>query len=332
VGTLLGSLLGSAGHEITLVRIFEPDSTRPVDLVRPDGSRTRIPVRRVTRTEDAPAPDLILCAVKMPNLRDALEPTLRWPNVPTLTVENGVGAEEIARASRPDAPILSASLTAPVLLAGEDDCHWLGRGGIGLADMTPNAEPHRAATAAAFARAGVRTRHLPDYRSMKWSKLLTNLVANATGAILDMDADCIYADPRLFDVERRQALETLAVMDALGLRPVPLPGAAVPWLAFAYRRPAALARPILARIVGGARAGKSPSLRIHVTTAPPEEPAAEPTEVRWMNGAVAAAGTSVGVPTPVNARLTTLVEEVAADPGRRHWFAGHPDRLLAELG
>jgi 2-dehydropantoate 2-reductase len=329
VGTLLGSLLGSAGHDITLVRIFEPDSTKAVDLVRPDGSRLTIPVVRVTHTEDAPAPDLILCAVKMPNLREALAPTLRWPNVPTLTVENGVGAEEIAREERPGAPIIAASLTAPVQLAGEDECRWLGRGGIGLAAATPDAEPHLAAVAGAFGRAGVRTKLLPDYRSMKWSKLLANLIANATGAILDMDADRIYADPRLFDVERRQMLETLAVMRKLGLRPVALPGAAIPWLAFGFRAPAVLARPFLARIVGGARAGKSPSLRLHVRSAAADAPAAEPTEAPWMNGAVA--GAAVGVATPVNASLSALVNEVAADPGRRRWFAGHPERLLAEI-
>ena len=55
-----------------------------------------------------------------------------------------------------------------------------------------------------------------------------------------------------------------------------------------------------------------------------------------MNGSVARGGTADGgasraVPAPVNARLTALVEEVAADPARRAWFKGNPDRLLAEL-
>jgi hypothetical protein len=51
-----------------------------------------------------------------------------------------------------------------------------------------------------------------------------------------------------------------------------------------------------------------------------------------MNGAVARAGGRVGVATPVNARLAVLVDEVTADPQRRAWFRGHPERLLAELG
>jgi len=44
VGSFLGTLLGSAGYEVTLVRIFEPPSETPVTLVRPDGARAVVPV------------------------------------------------------------------------------------------------------------------------------------------------------------------------------------------------------------------------------------------------------------------------------------------------
>jgi 2-dehydropantoate 2-reductase len=331
VGSFLGALLGSAGHDVTLVRIFEPDSSRPIVLIRPDGTRATIPVLRVTRTQDAPAPDLILVAVKMPALRDALAPTLLWPSVPTLTVENGIGAEEIAAQVRPGAPILAGSLTAPVRLASEDEVVWIGKGGLGLATVTPNAEPLLLGLVADFQGAGLRAAQLPDARSMKWSKLLANLLANATGAILDMDADRIYRDRRLFSIERRQLLEAIEVMARLGLRPVALPGAPVPWLARGFRMPAWLGRPILTRAVAGARAGKAPSLRIHVRSAARGGAASEPTEAPWMNGAVARAGAELGIPTPVNARLAELVEEVASDPDRRAWLRGHPERLAGEL-
>jgi 2-dehydropantoate 2-reductase len=332
VGTLLGASLGFVGHDVTLIRIFEPDSSRSIDLVRPDGSPVTIPVARFTRTQDAPEPDLILVAVKMPALREALEPTRKWPHVPTLTVENGIGAEQIAAEVRPGAPIIAGSLTAPVRLVGEDEVRWMGRGGLGLAAFTPSAEPLIPRLLSDFGRAGFRTARLADARSMKWSKLVANLIANASGAILDMDAHHIYADPRLFEVERRQFRETLGVMAKLGCRPTRLPGANVPWFVRALWLPAWLGRPILTRIVGGARAGKSPSLRLHVRSAPPDAPSPEPTEAAWMNGAVVRAGAAVGYSTPVNRRLAELVDEIAADPDRRAWLRGHPERLLAELG
>jgi 2-dehydropantoate 2-reductase len=331
VGSFLGALLGSVGHDVTLIRIFEPDSEQPLTLIRPDGSRTRVPVHRFTRTEDAPAPDMILVAVKMPALREALAPTLRWPDVPTLTVENGIGAETIAAEVRPEAPMLAGSLTAPIRLVSEDEVEWMGRGGLALAAVTGSARPAVRQLLEDFGRAGLRVAERPAAPPMKWSKLLTNLIANATGAILDMDANAIYQDPRLFDVERRQVLEAVAVMSRLGAPPVSLPGAAVPWLVRCLRLPGPISRPIMIRVVGGARAGKSPSLRLHVRSAPLDEPCAEQTEVAWMNGAVARAGAEIGVAAPVNARLAALVDEVAAQPERRAWFRGRPDRLLAEM-
>jgi 2-dehydropantoate 2-reductase len=330
VGSFLGTLLGSVGYEVTLVRIFEPPSEKPVTLVRPDGTRQAIPTHRVTKTENSSRPDLILVAVKMPVLREVLAPTLAWPDAPTLTVENGIGAEGTAAEVRTSAPQIAASLTAPIRLASEDEVLWLGRGGIALAAADPAAEPFVAPLLADFARAGLRTAALPDVKAMKWSKLLANLIANATGAVLDMDPDAIYADRRLFEVERRQLLETLAVMTALGVRPVRLPGAAVPWLARAIRLPAWLGRPILRRIVGGARGGKLPSLRLHVQMAG-AGPSTEQTEVAWMNGAVARFGRGLGVATPVNARLTELVDDVAAHPDRRALLRHNPERFLAEL-
>ena len=336
VGSFLGTLLAAAGNEVTLVRIFEPSSTEPMTLVSPDGAAQSFPVRRVGATEEAPEPDLILLAVKMPALRGALGPTLIWPKVPTLTVENGIGAEGIAAEVRPEAPLLAGSVTAPIELASKDEIRWLGKGGLGLSAVTPDAKPSVRALKREFNRVGFRTAELRDPSSMKWSKLVANLIGNATGAILDMDADEIYRDPRLFAIERRQLIETLDVMQQLGLKPVGLPGAAVQWLARVVRLPAFVSRPILARIVGGARAGKLPSLRVHIRAVEAGVPpvtavAGEPTEVHWMNGAVARFGVVTDVPTPVNSLLAELVDEVAADPKRRAALRRNPERLLTEL-
>src|ERR1035437_5957656 len=232
---------------------------------------------------------------------------------------------------RPNAPMIPGSLTAPIRLASEDEVQWMGKGGLALAAATESARPLVRGLLNDFARAGLRVAERPVAAPMKWSNLLANLIANASGAILDMDAQEIYRNPRLFDVERRQLLEALAVMRASGHRPVSIPGAPVPWLARCIQLPARLGRPIMVRIVGSARAGKAPSLLLHLRSTPPDAPSAEPTEVAWMNGAVVRAGAEVRIPTPVNACLAALVEEVARDPERRAWFRGNPDRLVAAV-
>ncbi len=331
VGSFLGTLLGLQGYRVTLVRPYGPGrGPGPIGLIRPDGTLRSVDVDRVLRVEDADEPDLILVGVKMPVLREALAPTLRWPAVPTLTVQNGIGAEEVAAEMRPAAPRLAGSLTAPIELTPEDEVHWLGKGGIGLAAVNPQAEAWLARLVADFGKAGLRSARLPDARAMKWSKLLANLMANATGAILDMDAADIYRDPALFRIEKAQLREAVAVMHGLGLRPVTLPRAAVPWLALAIRLPDWLVRPIMTRVVGGARGSKLPSLRLHMR-APGGAAASEPTEVAWMNGAVAAQARLLGIAAPVNARLAELVADVAGHPDRREWLRRRPDRFLAEM-
>jgi 2-dehydropantoate 2-reductase len=332
VGSFLGTLLALQGYELTLVRPFGPGRGRgPIALVTPDGARHERVVDRVLRVEDVTfQPDLILVGVKMPILREALQPTLRWPGLPTLTVQNGIGAEEIAAQVRPDAPRLAGSLTAPIRLTPDDVVEWLGRGGIGLAPVTPSAGPWVRRLVEDFATAGLKSAELLDARSMKWSKLITNLLANATGAILDMDSDAIYGDPALFQVEKAQLLECLAVMKSLGLRPLRLPRANVSWLARGTRLPDWLARPIGVRIVGGARGSKLPSLRLAMQSLG-SSVATEPTEAEWMNGAIAREGRRLGVPVPVNAALAALVADLAEHPDRREWFRHRPDRLLAEL-
>jgi 2-dehydropantoate 2-reductase len=160
---------------------------------------------------------------------------------------------------------------------------------------------------------------------MKWSKLVANLVGNATSALFDRDPPEVYADPDLFRIERRQLHEVLAVMRALGVPVVALPGADVRLLALAVRLPEPLSRAILGRVVGGARGGKMPSLRRGLREG------AGRSEVGWLNGAVAREGERLGVPVRVNRSLVALVDEAAADPAARARLVGRADLIAAAV-
>jgi 2-dehydropantoate 2-reductase len=327
VGSLLGWALAAAGHEVTLLRRHHEPGAEADELVivRPDGSRAVAPATIVADPAQVATPELLVTAVKMYDLATALASCQRWPETPLLAVENGVGAEEIVSDARPGAGLVAGSLTAAVERAPSGDVHWLRRGGLGLARVRGEVGPLIAELVAAFAAQGLPARRYRDAASMKWSKLASNLVANATSAILDEDPAVIYADPQLFDIERRQLREAFAVMRCLGLQPVALPGANVRLLALAVALPSIVSRLALGRVVAGARGGKSPSLRAHVAGS------GGPSEVGWLNGAVVAAGARCGMAVPVNQVLTRLVDEVATDPDRRAWFRGRGDRLRAAI-
>ena len=106
------------------------------------------------------------------------------------------------------------------------------RGGIGIAPIISQSVE---SLAAQLNQAGIVTRSYADYRSMRWSKLLLNIIGNATSAILNMNTVRVFNDRRLVWLEVAQLREAIAVMDKLQVRPVPLPGYPVPLLVLALR-------------------------------------------------------------------------------------------------
>jgi 2-dehydropantoate 2-reductase len=328
VGTLLAWALAAGGRDVAIVRrrLDGPARRATVTVVDPDGKASSADVTEIASPDALEAaPDVIVFAVKAFDLADAAASCAAWPTAPALTVLNGVGAEEIVAGARPAGGLIAGSVTASVELTGERTVARLNRGGVALAPASPGVDELTDSLLAAIAKAGLRTGRVADPAAMKWSKLVANLVGNASSAILDMSPAEIYGHPGTFAVERRQILEALAVMRRLGLRPVALPGANVPLLAFGVAFPAAIARPVMRRIIGGARGGKDPSLRIHATSG------TGPSEVQWLNGAVARTAERLGLAAPVNRQLTDLLEQVLADPERRAWFKGQPERLVEAI-
>jgi 2-dehydropantoate 2-reductase len=329
VGSLVAWGLAAGGRDVAIVRRSMSTGVRPAEVTVIDrsGVRHSAPVTEVGRPEDLRAvPGVIVYAVKMFDLATAVESCAVWASAPALTLSNGVGAEQLVADIRPDPGLIAGSVTASVELEGEGTTRRLNRGGIGLAPVRGDVEPLIAELLSALGATDLRAARVDDAGAMKWSKLVANLVGNATSAIVDRSPAELYADPGVFAIERRQLLEALAVMRRRDLAPVALPGADIRLLAAAVRLPPVLARPVLRQVVRGARGGKDPSLRLSAGSGSARS------EVDWLNGAVATEAERLGGTAPVNRRLTALVHEVLADPDRRDWFRGRPDRLVEAVG
>ena len=162
--------------------------------------------------------------------------------------------------------------------------------------------------------------------SLKWTKLLMNMMGNATCAILDETPESVFADHRMLDIEIKAWREALAVMRAAHIAPVDLErypfGKLAPLIRYA---PAALLRPVLHKQIGGARGGKMPSLHIDLHSNKGKS------EVGWLNGAVADRGAVVGVATPVNAQLTEILLHLVEQPAQRSGWKNAHDRLWQAL-
>jgi 2-dehydropantoate 2-reductase len=241
---------------------------------------------------------------------------------PVLSLLNGVDSEvELARAFTPER-VISGTVTTPVRVPAPGAVAVEKVRGVGIALGHPLSAP----LISAMAAAGLNTRAYPAAGAMKWSKLLTNLVGNATAAILDLTVAEIFGDPRLFAIEAAILHECLAVMHALGCEVVDLPGVPVRLLAWAVQRlPAPLARPLLHRGVGAGRGGKMPSLHVDL------HGGRRCTEVEWLNGAVVRHAAAHGVPAPINRILTTTVQGLASGQLDKAHFRRRPEALLELL-
>ena len=331
VGSLVGLMLARAGHEVTLVgrRPFVA-AVRGRGLGLEDGGGvTRVTnVRAVTSALDVADErfDLVLLTVKAYDTTEAAAQveSLAWRGVPILVLQNGVGGEETVAEVLGEATILSAVITLSVE-ALEPGLVRLAttRGGLGLAPTAPGQSV--AELGEVFREAGFRTPVYRDYRAMKWAKLLLNITANASPAILDMFPDEVFADSRLFALEQAAFREAVAVMRALGLRPVSLPGYPVSLFAWALcSLPAWLLRPVFRKVIVPGRGGKMPSLQMDLSRGKGKS------EVEYLNGAVVRCAQELGLDAPVNRALHAVLMGIVRGEIAWEEYRGQPERLLEE--
>jgi 2-dehydropantoate 2-reductase len=192
--------------------------------------------------------------------------------------------------------------------------------GIGIAGGHPISEK----LVDGFNQAGLNAKLYPSAKSMKWSKLLTNLLANASSAILDMPPAEIYAHPGLYQLETRQIREAVAVIERVSAEVVDLPGTPVRMLAFLMSSfPAWIGRPLAVRFLGRGRGNKMPSFHIDLYGGHMRS------EVGYLNGAVARFGEQLGVATPVNRMLTSILTQLSTGELPLDTFQHRPDKLIA---
>jgi 2-dehydropantoate 2-reductase len=332
IGLLVAGRLASSSHTVAVLarpRTVDALTAQPLRITH-NGQTQTIEGLTLAPTPsdllpDIHQPDLAILSVKSYDTEEAL-PTLAAlaPRL-VLTLQNGLGNEETLAEHFGAERVLSGIITSSVEPEAPDSIVVTKAGGIGLAPVDSTTQTSQ--WAEVFRAAGFPVHEMADYRAMKWSKALLNMLGNATAAILDMPVEAIYADPRLVALERRTFLEGLAVMRRRAIRPINLPGYPAALLALAMRSlPSPLLYPLLRRAIAGGRGGKAPSLQRDM------QQGRARTEGDYLYGAVARAASEIGVPAPVNATLADLLGKITSGILPREHFQQQPDRLLDIIG
>ncbi len=240
---------------------------------------------------------------------------------PVLCLSNGVDNEPALASILGAGKVIPGTVTSSVgrLAVGNIVLERLR--GVGIAGSHPLSEK----LAGEFSSAGLNANLSPHPLAMKWSKLLTNLPANASAAILDLTAAEVFAHPGLFKMEMDMLREALAVMKVLQLKVTPLPGVPVKLLSLGTLLPGFISRPLLKKAVGGGRGGKRPSFHIDLHSGRGKS------EVEWLNGAVVRHGRENHVQVPVNTVLTETLLSLTREEIPLDTFRHQPGMLLQRM-
>jgi 2-dehydropantoate 2-reductase len=327
VGRYIAARLTLAGHDpVLLARSQAPGGSEYA--LRMKGIAQNVTVPTAISPNDAALRDpfeLTAFAVKAFSTAGAIESVraiAACASSTLLTLQNGLGNEELCAAAFGDDRVVAGALTTAVEKTA-DGIAASERGGLSIAPV--GKLPHNWLIAA-LALTGIETSAVADWRALKWSKLCINLQANAVCAILDWTPEQVYGDKLAFSIERRCLIEAINVMRALNLTPVPLIDFPVPLLVAAARSlPASMLRMLLASRVGKARGGKLPSLLIAARAHGRE------TEVNALNGAVAEHAAACGVAAPANAAVARILNGILG--GTISWdeFRGKPAALVCAI-
>jgi len=338
IGTYIGGSLALAGHNLVFVEqsgvagelherglrldlsLDKRRKTKEASLLEPSSFVIASSLEDALRYGPF---DLALYALKSFDTETALEGMQPFADKmpPILCLSNGVDNEPaIADVLGPE-KVIPGTVTSAVGRRAAGDIVLEKLRGVGIATTHPLSDR----LVVAFKNAFLNARGFPDADSMKWSKMLTNLLANPASAILDMSAAEIYARADLYKMEIDMLRECLAVMEAQGIEVVDLPGTPVRALAFATRLPLWLSKPLLGRAAGAGRGGKMPSFHIDLHSGRGNS------EVDYLHGAVVRAGEKTGVPAPVNRLLTETLLALTNGEMILEKYAHKPEKLLAEL-
>ena len=281
VGCFYGGMLARAGHRVTL--IGRPTHVQAIEAL---GLRLQtlhfdeqIPLAASTEPSAVAGADLVLIAVKSPDTEAAGEQLRAHlkPGALLLCLQNGVDNAERLRAVLPGVSIAAAVVYVATEMAGPGHLRHHGRGELLIAPAQRSA-----AVAQAFTAASVPTEISDNVRGALWSKLILNCAYNALSALGCLPYGELVQRPGVQAVMRDVVAECRAVASADG---VTLPAD-----------------------VDAAVRHIAETMPTQFSSTAQDLMRGKPSEIDFLNGHVVRRGEALGVPTPANRALWTLVK------------------------
>lgn len=280
VGCYYGGLLARSGHAVTLIG-------RPlhVEAIQRNGLRLQtadadlhVPLAASTEPNAVRDAGIVLCCVKTADTAAAaaaMAPYLS-PDAVIVSLQNGIENPELLRATLPH-EVIPAAVYVATAMAGDGHVRHHGGGQVVIGQS-----PHGDTVAAAFAAAGVPVEISDNIEGVLWTKLIVNCAYNALSAITALPYGQLVRHDGVEQVLRDVVNECLAVAAKAGIVPV-----------------------------GDVREGvaRIPRIMAEQTSSTAQDlQRGRRSEIDYLNGCIVRKGEALGVPTPANRLLQTLVK------------------------
>ena len=281
VGCYYGAMLARAGHEVVLI-----GWPSHVEAVCANGLRLetksfdeQVKLDASTEAGAVRGAHLVLFCVKSTDTESAaaqIKPHLS-PDALVLTLQNGVDNDERVRSVLPSNDVAAAVVYVATEMAGPGHVKHHGRGELVIAPSRSSQQ-----VAQHLAAAGVPTQISDNVRGSLWAKLVLNCAYNALSAIAQLPYGELVKGQGVAEVIRDVVAECLAVAKAEG---VAIPGD-----------------------TDAAVRGIAQTMPSQYSSTAQDLARGKPSEIDHLNGFVVRRGEALGVPTPANRVLFTLVK------------------------
>ncbi|WP_374568729.1 ketopantoate reductase family protein [Ideonella sp.] len=301
VGGYYGAMLARAG--VPVVFVGRPGQVATLQReglrLQAQGFDERFPVQASADAAALADCALVLCCVKSGDTESAgtqMAPHLP-PHAVVLSLQNGVdNAARLAARLSPSSLVAAAVVYVAAEMAAPDHVRHHGRGELVLARWRAQGDqPTPEAVQALFARAGVPVDLAQDVDAALWTKLVLNCAYNALSAISRLPYGQLVQGEGVQALMRDIVAECVAVAQASGV------ALADPWPAV---------QRIAATMPGQFSSTAQDLMR------------GKPSEIDHLNGFVVRRGQALGVATPVNRTLHSLVKLLESSSGIRHTAGG----------
>jgi 2-dehydropantoate 2-reductase len=295
VGCYFGGMLARAGAPVTLI-----GRAPHVDAIHRDGLfidsihfKERVSVSASTELTAVRDAELVLFSVKTVDTESTAKLLAQYlaPDTNVISLQNGVdNAERMDFAAGIQA--ISAVVYIAAEMSGLGQVKHSGRGDLVIGNPLSNqgaSESELAEIAEIFTRAGVPCRVSQNITLELWTKLIMNCAYNALSALSRTRYGRLVDDAGSIEVMRQAVSEGVAVGNASGVR-----------LSEDELMAAVLE---LGRVVPEALSSTAQDIA-----------RGKPTEIDSLNGFVVRRGEELGVPTPVNQTLYSLVKLLERTP------------------